>query len=70
MQMLKTQRVRRALESLGYTLRRTAGSEFVYAAPNGEFVVITLGHREVSSNSVRKALKLGDVSWEAFMERY
>jgi len=68
--MLKSRRVQRALESLGYTLKRIAGSEYLYSAPNGELVVVTLGHREISSNSVRKALKLGGVAWEAFMERY
>lgn len=70
MQMLGASRVERALASLGYVLKRVRGSEFHYTAPNGAPVTITLGHREVSSNSVRKALRQGGVTWEAFQERY
>jgi predicted RNA binding protein YcfA (HicA-like mRNA interferase family) len=58
------------MSALGFELKRTTASHFIYLAPNGAVITLPLGHRDVALALVKKAMKAAGVAWEDFLARY
>ncbi|MSQ10843.1 MAG: addiction module toxin, HicA family [Dehalococcoidia bacterium] len=64
---MPSRRVVRALERLGFGVRKVEGSHYHFRHPDGRRLVIPF-HGEVRVGLLLDSLKLANITWEAFEE--